>query len=207
MTTSGTPARNSGRPKAATPTRSRTTTRKAEPVLHDLTKAEYDHLIASSMSESALQTQVIRALTDHGWIQDLIYHTHFSKRSNHGWPDLAAIRRPQDRPPAYVTYKRPRILYVELKTETGKLSTEQAMYLDALSLLRDSGDRRTEVYLLRPSDMSAFLISLREGPTAPGGLRPWDTSGAWDDERAKARPAKRGTTKRRTVRKSARKLT
>ena len=61
-----------------------------------------------------------RAITDLakacGW---KIYHTYDSRRSNPGWPDL-------------VLAKPPRLLFVEVKTDFGKLRPEQQEWLQAL---------------------------------------------------------------------------
>jgi hypothetical protein len=53
-----------------------------------------------------------------GW---LIYHTHDSRRSEHGWPDLA-VKRPDGR-----------VLFRELKKQDGRVTAEQEAWLKALA--------------------------------------------------------------------------
>jgi hypothetical protein len=66
-----------------------------------------------------------------GW---LVYHTHDSRRSAPGFPDLAMTRGG-------------RLVLAELKTETGRLRPEQARWIEALSAVRGM-----EVHVWRPSD-------------------------------------------------------
>lgn len=47
---------------------------------------------ASLTTEAAFQIRVVRLLTDHGYA---VYHTHDSRRSEPGFPDLIAIRGPR----------------------------------------------------------------------------------------------------------------
>lgn len=73
------------------------------------------------------------------------YHTHRSKRSEAGWPDLALCRPP-------------RLVLVELKAEKGKPTSVQRSWLD--DLRKCSG---VEVYLWRPSDLEAVGAVLTKG--------------------------------------------
>lgn len=70
------------------------------------------------------------------------YHTHDSRRSDAGFPDLVLIRRP-------------RIVWVELKADRGRLTGEQRAWLDDL---RACGQ---EVFLWRPSDFREIEKVLR----------------------------------------------
>lgn len=63
-----------------------------------------------AVTEREWQRQVIDALTLHNWT---IYHTHDSRRSNPGWPDLFAVHPAGD------------CFAAELKRETGKVTPEQ----------------------------------------------------------------------------------
>jgi len=155
-----------------------------------MTKAEFDQVILSKMSEGVLQAQVIEDLKWVGFPRNLIYHTHFSKRSVSGYPDLHAIRRSTDQIPTWVTYRWPRQIYAELKTETGTATLEQVEWLDALADQRDHG-AQLEVYLIRPSDTDAFKSVLLHGPKEPGGLAQWPIG--QDETRRKARPSRPGT--------------
>lgn len=83
--------------------------------------------------EAALLVTVRRLAIDHGWA---FYHTHDSRRSDSGFPDC-------------VLAKPGRLLFVELKSERGKLTQEQAVWL---SLLQHSVPG-VEVYTWRPADL------------------------------------------------------
>ena len=72
------------------------------------------------VSEKAWQDGVMRVLKSTG--HTLVYHTHDSRRSPSGWPDVAAIK------PAGGT------LYLcELKTDVGIVSEAQQAWLTALA--------------------------------------------------------------------------
>lgn len=78
------------------------------------------------------------------------YHTFDSRRSTHGFPDyvFAHARR------------EPRLIFAELKSETGKVRPEQKEWLDALSTIPG-----VTVHLWRPSDLeeiAAVLTGRRE---------------------------------------------
>jgi hypothetical protein len=72
---------------------------------------------------------VVDAAKMHGW---LVYHTHDSRHSEPGFPDLVLVGA--------------RVIYVELKTQTGKMSDAQIRWRDALA------DAGAEWYLWRPGD-------------------------------------------------------
>lgn len=69
----------------------------------------------------------------------LVYHTAYSIGSDAGWPDCVFIRR-----------RDKRIVYAELKTARGRVSTRQAAVID---LLRAVG---AEAHVWRPSDLAAI---------------------------------------------------
>lgn len=81
------------------------------------------------MNEAAFQSLIVELARLMGWTH--IYHTHDSRRSASGFPDLVLIRGP-------------RILFIEIKSETGRVSADQESWLEAL--------RATcaEVYLWKP---------------------------------------------------------
>ncbi len=89
----------------------------------------------NALSEAELQSTVIEIM---GWQKWLCYHTHDSRRSQAGFPDLVAV-------------KGGRLLFVEFKTEKGKLTEVQMEWLDRLTIAH------REVFLVRPSTMDAFL--------------------------------------------------
>lgn len=80
--------------------------------------------------ERSFQRQVITYAEIMGWRW---YHVPDSRRSTAGFPDLVLIRRPL-------------VLWVELKSERGRLKPDQKVWLDDL---RACGQ---VVYVWRPSD-------------------------------------------------------
>lgn len=70
-----------------------------------------------AQTEKQFMALVVRLAKLCGWS---VYHVHDSRRSAHGWPDLVLCRPP-------------RILFVELKTDTGEVKPEQAAWLAALT--------------------------------------------------------------------------
>lgn len=81
--------------------------------------------------EREFQAQVLQLAKLSGWF---CYHTHDSRRSAAGFPDLVLVRAP-------------RVLFAELKSEKGQTRPEQAAWLEALR-----GCRSVEVALWRPRD-------------------------------------------------------
>lgn len=103
-----------------------------------LTAAEHSALVAARMSEDALQTQVLAIANVFGW---LAYHTHDSRRSQKGFPDLVLVNTRQRR-----------ILFRELKSAKGKTTAEQKIWLAALaSVGLDAG-------VWRPADLVSGVI-------------------------------------------------
>lgn len=92
-------------------------------------------------SEKAFQAAVIQLAEANGW---RVYHTHNSKRSAAGWPDLALVRNGV-------------LILSELKTDTGKVSPDQEKWL---TLLRAVPGVR--VRLWRPSLWAAIVAELSE---------------------------------------------
>lgn len=72
----------------------------------------------------------------------LVYHTHTSKYSEAGYPDLTLVRGD-------------RLVFAELKTERGRVSVAQERWLDALRRAT------TEVWLWRPRDWPEIEDVLR----------------------------------------------
>ncbi len=90
------------------------------------------------VSETAFQDSVTDLAKLRGWKW---YHTHDSRRSQSGWPDLVLIRPP-------------RLLIRELKREGENPTEEQAWWLEAL---RRCG---IDVGVWRPSDWPEIEVSL-----------------------------------------------
>lgn len=96
------------------------------------------------MTEREFQAMVTRDAKVLGW---RCYHTHDSRRSEPGWPDLALVRD--------------RLVLAELKTDTGRVSDDQQQWLD---LLAGAG---VEVYLWRPRDYDDVLRVLQRRRATP----------------------------------------
>ena len=90
------------------------------------------------MTERELQIAVIDMVKI---LKGLVYHTYDSRRSHAGFPDLVIIL-PTDH----------RVLFVELKTNIGKVSLPQQVWLNALAFTR------AEVYVWRPDDLTSGNI-------------------------------------------------
>lgn len=95
------------------------------------------------MTEREWQSQVVQAARLMGWTA---YHTHDSRRSEPGWPDLALVRD--------------RLVMAELKTDTGRLSAAQERWL---SLLTAAG---VEAHVWRPRDIDQVLDVLKRRSTS-----------------------------------------
>lgn len=93
-----------------------------------------------TVSEKAFQANVVKLATWTGWRS---YHTHDSRRSNPGFPDLVLVRDG-------------RLLFVELKSERGTLNPAQRVWL--AELRRCPG---VEAYVWRPSAWSEIEATLR----------------------------------------------
>jgi hypothetical protein len=89
------------------------------------------------MTEAAFQKLVEQLARLMGW---LCYHTHDSRRSAAGFPDLVLVRE--------------RIIFVELKSATGRLSAEQERWI---ARLQTAG---AVVYLWRPTDWREIEATL-----------------------------------------------
>lgn len=73
-----------------------------------------------------------------------VFHPLAMKGSEAGYPDLTLIHM-----------KKERIIWIECKSEAGRLTKEQKLWLGAIE---DAGG---EVYIFRPSDMDRILEILR----------------------------------------------
>lgn len=91
------------------------------------------------LSEDQFQQQVIDLAKLHGYT--LIYHTHDSRRSQPGFPDLVLVNE-----------QRGRALFRELKTETGRVSPAQFAWVSGMLMAK------LDVGVWRPSDMRSGRI-------------------------------------------------
>lgn len=99
--------------------------------------------LAGAMSEAELQSNVIDAVRK---LAGLVYHTHDSRRSASGFPDLVIV------------FPRTGALIIaELKSADGAVSDDQRRWLDALRQGAQFAAR--EVYLWRPEDWLSGRIA------------------------------------------------
>lgn len=96
-------------------------------------------MVSLAISEKAFQANVERLARYLGW---RAYHTHDSRRSSAGFPDLVLLRDT-------------RVLVAELKSETGRVRAEQREWLEAFELAG------VEAHLWRPSDWADIERTLR----------------------------------------------
>ncbi|WP_461634486.1 VRR-NUC domain-containing protein [Glutamicibacter soli] len=96
-------------------------------------------------SEATFQSQVIQLAKQLGFKQ--IYHVYDSRRSEPGFPDLVMVNA-----------RTRRTLFIELKTQKGRISPEQVTWIDAL---RVSGQT---AMVWRPSDwVSGRILNVLSG--------------------------------------------
>jgi hypothetical protein len=110
------------------------------------------------IAEDALQEQVLHIAELYGW---LAYHTHDSRRSQPGFPDLVLIRSPE-------------LIFAELKSERGRVRPDQAKWLahltgltveveNVLAHLTAVGGNSSlaiDSYVWRPSDFDDIVARL-----------------------------------------------
>ncbi|MEO6115981.1 MAG: VRR-NUC domain-containing protein [Pseudolysinimonas sp.] len=84
-----------------------------------ISAAEYNAIQAGTMSEQKLQDAITGAAQRLGW---LVYHTHDSRRSQAGYPDLHLVHE-----------KRQLSILRELKTQKGSCSPAQLDWIRALT--------------------------------------------------------------------------
>lgn len=94
------------------------------------------------MTEADWQSLVVGVARLHGW---MTWHTRDSRGSDPGWPDLVLAR------PA-----TGEVIFVELKSERGKVTISQQGALDALAACG------VETAVWRPSDEAAVMERLRK---------------------------------------------
>jgi hypothetical protein len=99
----------------------------------------YLHARPDLLTEAQLSGLVVELARIAGWLR---YHTFDSRRSNHGFPD-------------WVFVKGSRILFVELKSQTGRVSDKQQAWLDALEVVPCA-----EVFVWRPGDWDSIVETL-----------------------------------------------
>jgi hypothetical protein len=120
-----------------------------------MTRDEYRADIARGMKEAALQAQVIAMARELGFF---VYHTHDSRRSEPGFPDLVLAHG-----------ARGRLLFRELKTQTGRLSDAQRRVLAELGGAADVG-------VWRPLDLLEGRVLAELRAPQPTTITPGETS-------------------------------
>lgn len=103
-----------------------------------------DNAAGAHISERSWQGTVLDLFRFHGW---RCYHTHDSRRSAAGFPDLVCVHPQRG------------CVFCELKRETGRLSPSQTEWLDALSA---AGQR---VFVLRPSSWRDAVAIAQGAPS------------------------------------------
>jgi hypothetical protein len=107
--------------------------------------------IAPAIREKDLREQIRSLVKIYGW---RMAFTQYSLRSPKGFPDLVLVRGD-------------RLIFAELKSETGKTTPEQDAWLADLRAVRlgaqqyVSQGRELEVYLWRPSEIERIAEILR----------------------------------------------
>ena len=91
--------------------------------------------LSGVVTEAQWQRTVVEAAELFGW---WVFHDHDSRRNQAGFPDLVLIRPP-------------RVVFLELKRETGKLTRAQS---EVLGMLEDCPG--VEVEVARPSNWSSL---------------------------------------------------
>lgn len=91
------------------------------------------------LTEKQFQAHVLQLASLYGW---LVFHPYDSRRSAAGFPDLTLVRGGK-------------LLFVELKTDRGRSTPDQRLWLDAL---RATG---ADARLWRPKDFAEIEETLR----------------------------------------------
>lgn len=114
-----------------------------------MSAADYRKAAARAMTEAQLLDAVRRLALALGWLP---YHTHDSRRSEPGFPDLVLVHP-----------RAGRLIFAELKTEAGKVSGAQEDWLTALTAVAENiaralpvgtpGPPAVDVHVWRPTDL------------------------------------------------------
>lgn len=97
------------------------------------------------MDEATWQAQVLELAGLSGWTH---FHPYNMRRSDPGWPDLVLCRPPE-------------LIFVELKTDRGRVRPEQTVWLERLEACG------AEVYIWRPRDFDEVHQRLRRRTCIP----------------------------------------
>ena len=108
----------------------RTSTSLAGPMTTRRSWAGLDRIYRRPETEAGFQAVIVQYAVLRSW---RIYHTFDSRHSHAGFPDLTLVRGP-------------RLIFAEIKTDTGRVTVVQAEWLEALAVAG------AETYLWRPRD-------------------------------------------------------
>ena len=106
-------------------------------------RAEFAMTEKLGMTEKKFMQNVIDLANILGFA---VYHTHDSRRSQSGWPDLVMV-------------KDGRFVAAELKSENGPVTASQQAWLDELAMVPG-----IESYLWRPSMWDDIIATLQRRP-------------------------------------------
>lgn len=105
-------------------------------------------LVVKEQTEAQFQAAVIQYAKLRGWMH---YHTHNSRRSVAGFPDLLFLR-------ACSNGSDVEMVVAELKAERGRISPEQEQWL---AMFHQIPGRYVRTYLWRPTDWAEIEAVLR----------------------------------------------
>ena len=107
---------------------------------------------AYKLTEEEFQRMVIEVAHAYKWVV-----AHFRKaRTLRGW--VTPVQADGKGWPDLVLVKQSRIIFAELKSEKGKLTPEQQVWIDLLS---NVGDKDVQVYIWRPSQWEQLVEILK----------------------------------------------
>ena len=137
----------------------------------NLTEAKYIELLArgtvrevgtphgppslSAESEHHFLARILALAKQHGWLS---YHTHDSRKSAPGFPDIVVVKPPS------VHHKEGRLVFAELKTRTGKLTAAQHQWISILHTVQG-----IDCYVWRPQDWDTIvdILTSTDGLSVP----------------------------------------
>jgi hypothetical protein len=117
----------------------------ADATRHDMTIEEYRGYVERTTTERQFQDVVRGYAALCGWTH--IYHTLRSKGSDPGFPDLVLVRHQV-------------VLFVELKTQKGKVRPEQESWGQALVQVEGAAGKHVKYRIWRPSDWPQIVETL-----------------------------------------------
>lgn len=117
-----------------------------------LTPADTRAVLQTNAPEKELQKHLEEMLSQYGWRW---HHETDSRKSKAGWPDLVAVRI-TNRFDATGQPVYPWVLFLEVKTETGKLKPEQAALWQEFAALDASSTGEVRYRIVRPSNLATI---------------------------------------------------